>query len=152
MSTSHICVVDDGPAFLAAATALLDASCWIEVAVRALIRTRQSTRIEVEPWSADRNPGELPMSLPRANSRFERGQGARSAPPADAPRGVSELLVELVKYLGQIVDGPPGTDEGSPEWWDGGDYAYVEVNLPPVTGLDIDINIHRGRAYIRMER
>ena len=60
--------------------------------------------------------------------------------------------MELVKCLGHIVDGPPGTDKGSPECWDGGDYAYVEVDLPAITSLDIDIDVHRGRAYIRVER
>jgi hypothetical protein len=152
MPTCRFLLVDDSPAFLAATTALLDAFGWIEVVVRALIRPPNLSPIEIEPRSANRNPGEGPMILPRANSRSDREQRAQSARPPDAPRQVSELLVELVKCLGRIVDGPPGTDEGSPEWWDGGDYAYVEVDIPSVTGLDIDINVHRGRAYIRMER
>ncbi|WP_165252839.1 hypothetical protein [Paludisphaera soli] len=65
---------------------------------------------------------------------------------------MSELLVELVQGLERMAEQSQAIDARSPERWDGEGWAYLEVEVPGVTGLEIDINVHLGRAYIRVER
>jgi HSP20 family molecular chaperone IbpA len=69
--------------------------------------------------------------------------------------GVDQLLTQLLEKLVRVRDRPDPADalHGPPvERREDEEFIYLEVGLPGVTGPDIDICIHEGRAFIRMER
>jgi HSP20 family molecular chaperone IbpA len=71
-----------------------------------------------------------------------------------ATHTAAELLTHLLKKLVQVRDDPsPAALDGSPsERWEDEEFINLEVELPGVTGPDIDISIHGDRAFVRMER
>ena len=56
-----------------------------------------------------------------------------------------DVLEQLVKYRAVL---PPREDDPA----ESGDYYYLEFELPDATDLAIDLCVHRGRAYVRLER
>ena len=66
---------------------------------------------------------------------------------------IHELFVELVQILEQIKDGSRATgDDGSMDRWEDDEYVYLQTDLEAIFGSEIDINVHDGRFYVRVER
>jgi hypothetical protein len=66
-----------------------------------------------------------------------------------------ELLTHIVEELTRNRDGrrPVATVEVAPlERYEDKEFIYLEAGLDREPGPDIDICIHAGRAFIRMER
>jgi len=66
-----------------------------------------------------------------------------------------EVLGQLLQELMQIRDGvrpAVALHPTSPERWEDEEFIYMEADLHGEPGADIDICIHSGRAFIRMER
>ena len=66
-----------------------------------------------------------------------------------------QLLTQLLRELVQIRDGmrPAVALQGTPpERWEDEGFIYLETGLPGEPGPDVDICIHAGQAFIRMER
>jgi hypothetical protein len=65
------------------------------------------------------------------------------------------LLNLLVTTLQRIRADDPVPDVRSgaaPERWGDEEFVYLESNLPGVPGSEIDISIHEGLVFIRIER
>jgi HSP20 family molecular chaperone IbpA len=62
---------------------------------------------------------------------------------------LAPLLKRLVNALRRIAsdDGPLPAGQRDHEG-----HIYLEFDLPGVVGSDVDISIHEGRAFIRIER
>jgi hypothetical protein len=65
----------------------------------------------------------------------------------------------LLTALQELVDrlsgrGPDGTEVPSEaiERWEGDEFLYVETPLGRAAGVEIDVSIQGGRAFIRMAR
>ena len=66
---------------------------------------------------------------------------------------VHELFVELVQILEQIKDGSrAASDDASIDRWEDDEYVYLQTDLEAIFGSEIDINVHDGRFYVRLER
>jgi hypothetical protein len=75
-----------------------------------------------------------------------------SSPGADPPDPLLAILKELVQRLDHLREGRSNgvTTRVSPRRWVGGGFVYLEVALPGIGNQEIDINIHAGRAFVRM--
>ncbi len=66
---------------------------------------------------------------------------------------IHELLVELVQILEQIKDGSRASgDSELMDRWEDDEYVYLQTDLEAIFGSEIDINVHEGRFYVRLER
>jgi HSP20 family molecular chaperone IbpA len=93
------------------------------------------------------------MSNGEVNDGLTGIQEPQPASFADAPRPLLALLVELVQGLGQVRDDLRAIEaERLLVRWDGGGYTYLEAVLPGIVATGIDINVHGGRVFVRMER
>jgi len=66
-----------------------------------------------------------------------------------------DALARFVQELMRIRDGIVPTvalHPTPPEWWEDEEFIYLEADLHGEPGPDIDICIHSGRAFIRMEQ
>ena len=66
-----------------------------------------------------------------------------------------EVLARLVHELMQIREGAVpaiALEPTPPERWEDEEFIYLEADLHGKAGSDIDICIHSGRAFIRMEQ
>jgi HSP20 family molecular chaperone IbpA len=65
------------------------------------------------------------------------------------------LLKRLVNALERIAKDdslPAVPSSAAPERWEDESYIYLEFDLPGVLGSELEVGIHEGRAYIRIER
>jgi len=84
----------------------------------------------------------------RSNGRRCDRNGRQHA----ADRIVAEVLQVLQRSLAtSLGNGCATRMEGrSPARWEDEEYTYIEVQLPRILGLDIDLNVHRDRVLIRI--
>ncbi len=67
---------------------------------------------------------------------------------------LTQHFTDIVEELVQLRDGlrPVAHDDPSLEQWEDEQFIYLETALPGEPGLDIDISIHAGRAFVCMVR
>ena len=68
-------------------------------------------------------------------------------------RSIADCIARLVLSVERIDD--PKCDESidqDVEQWEDDDFLYLETDSPAYNYMDIDINIHDGRVYIRVTK
>jgi hypothetical protein len=86
---------------------------------------------------------------------LERIQSFRQtiARNTDHSRSVNDLFVELLQILDRIKNSPrTSSGHGKLERWEDAEYIYLQTNLDSVFDEEIDVNVHDGRVYVRLER
>ncbi len=69
------------------------------------------------------------------------------------PSSLKELLAELAEVLHAMKQAPvTASQRAAVERWEDDDYIYLETDLEGARETEIDINLHDGRFYIRVER
>jgi HSP20 family molecular chaperone IbpA len=89
------------------------------------------------------------------NVTFERIHPCRplETKATDHSTAVRKLFDDLVRLLEQLKDRPQAkSSEGSLERWEDDQNIYLETDLASVFAPEIDVNVHDGRVYIRLER
>ena len=61
-------------------------------------------------------------------------------------------LVNILERIASDCPLPPARNRADLQLWDHEDYLYLEFDVPGVVGSELDICIHGGRAFIRIER
>lgn len=88
-----------------------------------------------------------------SSSKFKNLLPSPSLSRPDLRQAVAYHLGQLLVILEQVrQDGIPPSLEGDPQWWEDEDYLYLE--FAPLNGptSEIDLNVHNGTAFIRVER
>jgi hypothetical protein len=76
-----------------------------------------------------------------------------NADPADQESSIADCIARLVHSI-ERIDNP---DRAAPidrsvDQWEDDDFVYLETDASSNNYLDIDINIHSGRIYIRLQK
>ena len=72
---------------------------------------------------------------------------------SDRSTAIQDLFVELVQVLERLKDNSGAScDGGSMDRWEDEEYVYLQTDLEAIFGSEIDINVHDGRFYVRVER
>jgi HSP20 family molecular chaperone IbpA len=85
-------------------------------------------------------------------------QGAQSyqkqlAPTSPRSTAIQDLFIELVQILERLKNSPADpAGSKSIDRWDDDQYIYLETDLGAIFDSEIDINVHDGRFYVRLER
>ncbi len=91
--------------------------------------------------------GKASMSLP---TLIDRPAHLRRLPSTDPRNPLLAALGELLGSLDQLREGSACIGR-SVERWEGDGAVYLEVALPGIDGAEVNINVHEGRVFIRME-
>jgi hypothetical protein len=63
---------------------------------------------------------------------------------------LSRVLADLRELQGSGLQGVPL--DGSVEVWKDADHVYIEGRLPSDLGADVDVTVHGGTIFIRLDR
>jgi len=70
---------------------------------------------------------------------------------ADDRRSLLDSLGRLLTRIGRGVEGDSSADPGL-ESWEDECHLYLETLLPDASVRGVDISVHDGRVFIRMEK
>jgi hypothetical protein len=77
----------------------------------------------------------------------------RPAPVGGGRDPLPHLLGCLLSHLERLAaGGGSAEDDGSSDRWEDEGYVYLEAELPAFDGLDVDISVGEGRAFVRVGR
>jgi hypothetical protein len=82
-----------------------------------------------------------------------RADRVAAEPTTKPSTAVHELFVELVQILERLKDSTEDSGgENRLERWEDDAFVYLQTDLNLIFESEIDINVHDGRFYVRLER
>lgn len=76
-----------------------------------------------------------------------------NADPADQEPSIADCIARLVQTVERVDNSNcVGSIDQNVDQWEDDDFVYLETDAPSNDYLDIDINIHDGRVYIRLQK
>ena len=94
-------------------------------------------------------------SMDKVHVNIERNESFRQriAKKADHSKSMQNLFGELLQILARIKNSPQTNScHGKLESWEDADYIYLQTDLDSIFDEEIDVNVHGGRVYVRLER
>lgn len=93
--------------------------------------------------------GRTTMVLQPANEKIT----ANADPAADLEASIADCIARLVHTVDQTNNSEcDATIDPDVDQWEDDDFVYLETDAPVNDYMDIDINIHGGRIYIRLQK
>ena len=74
--------------------------------------------------------------------------------PSDAYRALRNLFGRLLRVIDRNESNETHSDRGNHafDWWGGDGCLYLESLCPDLSERDVDISVHDGKIFIRLER